>query len=587
MAPDDSDGSITGPGDVAATFCATLVDEWVRSGVTDAVVCPGSRSTPMALALHDAPGVRIHVHHDERSGGFSALGLGLGSARPAVVLTTSGTAAAELHPAVVEAHHASVPLLVVTSDRPPEMADVGAPQTIDQIHLYGRAARWFHAPGVPDLAARSSWRSLGSRSVAEALGRGVAGRPGPVHLDLAFREPLVGRPGDLPEGRAGGRPWHQTVASGREPDRWDLLLEVVGDAERVLVVAGEEPSRREQDGSVAARMAAACGWPLLTDARVRGDVSAPDGGAVVVGAVDAILRGPVPDDLVPDAVIHLGDPPASRVVGEWLVGTGARHVRVQGHGWTDPSRSADVVVHGTSPRALEALTADRSDRGPSPFTTRWADAEARAQRAIDAVLGAHGEPTEPGVARSVLAALAEGEILVVSSSMPIRDLEWYGRPRCGVEVVANRGANGIDGVVSTAVGVALATRRPTVCLVGDVALLHDTNGLLGLVGRGVNLTIVVVDNDGGGIFSFLPQADDPGGAVFETLFGTPHGVDLRALAAAHGLPTIEPATADEVAAAVRASLDAGGARLVKVSTDRAANVVLHQEIHAAVAAAAR
>ncbi len=190
--------------DVAATFCATLVDEWARAGLTDAVVSPGSRSTPMALALAADDRLRLHVFVDERSAAFFALGIGLRTGAPALTLTTSGTAAAELHPAVIEAHHAGIPLLAVTADRPPEAHGVGAPQTIEQGDLYGRAVRWRADPGVPDPAASPSWRSLAARAVAEA--RGAGGRPGPVHLNLAFREPLVGRPGPLPPGRVGARP---------------------------------------------------------------------------------------------------------------------------------------------------------------------------------------------------------------------------------------------------------------------------------------------------------------------------------------------------------------------------------------------
>src|SRR4051812_36173814 len=202
---------------VAATFCATLVDEWVRAGITDAVVSPGSRSTPLALAVAGDRRLSVHVHHDERSAGFIALGLALASGRPTVVVTTSGTAAVELHPAVVEASQACVPLVIATADRPAELRQVGAPQTVDQTHLFGTAVRWFTDPGVADVEQSEWWRSLGARSVAEAT-TGPAG-PGPVHLNLPFREPLVGEPGSLPEGRADGGPWHTTVGRRLAVDR--------------------------------------------------------------------------------------------------------------------------------------------------------------------------------------------------------------------------------------------------------------------------------------------------------------------------------------------------------------------------------
>jgi 2-succinyl-5-enolpyruvyl-6-hydroxy-3-cyclohexene-1-carboxylate synthase len=582
------DGTEARPEDVQASACATLVDEWARAGVTDAVVCPGSRSTPLALALHGDDRIRVHVHHDERAGAFTALGLGLASGRPAVVLTTSGTAAAEVHAAVVEAHQASVPLIVATADRPPELADVGAAQTIDQIRLYGAAVRWFDAPGVPDLAARSTWRARAARSHVEAVGAGGAGRPGPVHLDLAFREPLVGTPAHVPPGRPDGAPWVRTAPLRVEADL-DGLGELLAGARRGIVVAGTAPGEPVTGpgsiGAVAPRLAALLGWPLLVDARVRGGLVLRDD-ATVVGTADALLRdADVADALRPDLVLHLGAPVASRIVGEWITGSGAVEVRVGAHGWTDPAHTAALRLAAPVASLVEAdLAAPATETG---WADRWRRAETAAQEAIDATLAGETAPTEAGTARSVLAALHDGEHLVVSSSMPIRDVEWFGRPRSGVVVHANRGANGIDGVVSTAVGVALATGAPTTCLVGDVALLHDGNALLGAAARGIDLTVVVVDNDGGGIFSFLPQATTPGDPAFEELFGTPHGVDLRVLAAAHGLDTVEPADPAEVAPALRASLAAGGVRLVRIPTARPANVTSHRALTTAITTAAK
>jgi 2-succinyl-5-enolpyruvyl-6-hydroxy-3-cyclohexene-1-carboxylate synthase len=571
--------------DTQATFCAALVDEWARAGVTDAVVCPGSRSTPMALALAGDDRLAVHVHHDERAGAFVALGLGLASGRPAILLTTSGTAAVECHPAVAEAGLAGVPMVVVTADRPPELHHVGAPQTVDQVHLYGRSVRWYVDPGVPDEAARSSWRSLGARTVAEAL-HGPAG-PGPVHLNLPLREPLVGEPGDLPEGRPDGAPWHSAGGRRAAIDRWGTgrLVELL-DADRGVIVAGAGAG----DPEVVAALSAATGWPILADARSGCRVPSP----AVVGAFDAILRhGPTAQALAPRVVLRLGEPPASKVLARWLADADPTVVAVHGHGrWFDADRQAAHVLHADPTAACSALVQLIGGRaaGNEAWSDAWARAEAAAQAAIDATLATIDRPTEPGTARSLLAALPDDATLVVSSSMPVRDLEWYGAPRAGVRVLANRGANGIDGVVSTALGAALAARTagsgaPTVALVGDVALLHDANALLGLAARGVDLTVVVVDNDGGGIFSFLPQAEALGPERFEQLFGTPHGVDLSVLVAAHGLITVEPAGAADVDTAVSASVAAGGARLVRVPTDRAANVAVHDAIHRAVAEA--
>jgi 2-succinyl-5-enolpyruvyl-6-hydroxy-3-cyclohexene-1-carboxylate synthase len=571
------------PEDVQATFCATLVDEWVRGGVTDAVVCPGSRSTPMALALAGDHRIAVHVHHDERAGAFTALGLGLASGTPALVLTTSGTGAVELHPAVVEAHQGGVPLIALTADRPPELHDVGAPQTVQQVHLFGGAVRWSADPGVPDAAAAGTWRSLAARTVAEAT-TGVAG-PGPVHLNLAFREPLVGAAGELPPGRADGAPWHTTVGRRAAVDRVGTArLEELLDADRGVIVAGAGSG----DPAVVHALSAATGWPVLADPRS----GCRSSSAGVVAAFDPILRhGPTAAAFAPDVVLRLGMPPASKVLGSWIASSGAVEVAVDGHGrWFDAEHRAAHVLHADPAAAVQALIHLVGGRAAvdAGWLQGWIDAERVAQVAIGAVLDEHVEPTEPGIARTVFAALPEGSTLVVSSSMPVRDVEWFAAPRGGVRVLANRGANGIDGVVSTGVGAALAARgsgAPTVVLVGDVAFLHDSNALLGLGDRGVDLTVVVVDNDGGGIFSFLPQGEALGADRFEQLFGTPHGVDLSVLAAAHGLMTVEPATGADVADAVLASVGAGGARLVQIRTDRTTNVAVHNELNQAVAAA--
>jgi 2-succinyl-5-enolpyruvyl-6-hydroxy-3-cyclohexene-1-carboxylate synthase len=547
---------------VQAAFAATVVDEWVRGGVTDAVVAPGSRSTPLALALAARPDVRVHVHLDERSAGFYALGLGIATGRPAVVLTTSGTAAVELHPAVVEAHHAQVPLLACTADRPPELHDVGASQAIDQVHLFGRAVRWFAQPGVPDDAARATWRSLAARAVAEAAG--ASGEPGPVHLNLAFREPLVGEPDALPPARPGGGPWHTVVRTA--PDPLDISDRVAG--RRGIVVAGADaPGPLVVHG-----IAEAMGWPVLADARSGCRTPA----RATVGAFDALLRASAFAALHrPEVVLRLGAPLTSRVLNEWLAASGAEQVLVHPrHAWLDPDRTAATVA--------AAVTVARPVASDPEWLDGWTDAEHIAQATIASVLDKRPEPTEPAIARVLLDLLPGDATLLVSSSMPVRDLEWYAVPRDGVRVVANRGASGIDGVVSTALGVAAGTRgRRTFALLGDLAFLHDAGGLLTASTRGVDCTFVVVDNDGGGIFSFLPQAEVVAADRFETLFGTPHGLDLAQVAIAYGLPATQVDRIDELPAA----LDGGGVRVVIVRTERAANVAVHREINDAVAAA--
>lgn len=565
--------------DAQATFCATLVDEWVRAGVTDAVVAPGSRSTPMALALANRAEVAVHVHHDERSAGFVALGLGLATGRPAIVLTTSGTATTELHSAVVEAHQAHVPMLVCTADRPPELQHVGAPQTIDQSHLYGRAVRWHCDPGVADAARASAWRSLAARAALEATGWPA----GPVHLNLPFRDPLAGIADPLPTGAADGQPWHRaagttTAVSDRE------LLGLIGKmaGRRGLIVAGGGAG----DPSTVHALARILGWPVLADPRSGCRLPRP----TTVAHADALLRSiRFAGAHRPQVVLRLGAAPASKVVGEWLAAPGSLHVMVTPPGaWWDPDHTAAVVCNADPTVLCRQLTSALEAHGASPdWMGAWRAADDAASRAIARVLAAHREPTEPGVARDVVAALPDGASLVVASSMPVRDVEWYAEPRAGLQTFANRGANGIDGVVSTAVGVALGSgrRAPTAALVGDIAFLHDANGLLGVTGRGIDLTVVVADNDGGGIFSFLPQAHQVPAATFEKLFGTPHGVKPEEVAAAHGVASLTIDDPTAVTPAIRSTTSGGGVWLVVVRTDRRANVGIHDELNGAVGSA--
>lgn len=562
---------------VQATFCATLVDEWARCGVTDAVVGPGSRCTPLADALAADRRLRLHVLVDERSAGFFAVGLGLASGRPPVVLTTSGTAAVELHPSVVEAHHSRVPLLVCTADRPPELHHVGAPQTVEQGRLFESVVRWAFEPGVADEEAAHTWRSVAARSVATAAA-GPAG-PGPVHLNLAFREPLVGAPGPLPAGRPGGAPWHLPASRPRDAPP-ELVAELAGHSRRGVLVAGAGSG----DPEAVQQLARALGWPVLADPRSGARVPAP----VTVAAADALLRSRgFTTTQRPEVVLRLGAPWASRRVADWLAPLDVPQYLVDPHGaWLDPGRSATVAVAADPTAVCRAVVA----AGPRPAAPEWLRgwrrAEAAAQSALHAALARHPELTEPAVARTVAAALPDEAALVASSSMPVRDLEWYAEPRHGVRFFSNRGANGIDGVVSSAMGVAAAWPGPTTALIGDLAFLYDVNGLLFPRGEvDWPCTLVVVDNEGGGIFSFLPQVTELAPDRFERLLGTPHGLDLCAVARAYGAKTAEPESVAELADSVAKPAGGAGVRVVVVRTDRAANVAVHDELNRAVAAA--
>lgn len=556
------------PPDVAATYAATLVDEWVALGLTDLAVSPGARSTPMALAFAEDDRVRVHVHHDERSASFMALGLAAATGRPAAVLCTSGTAAVQLHAAVVEAHHACVPLLVLTADRPPELRGVGAPQTIDQRGLYGTAVRWSCDLGPPVASGAPHWRGL----AADAWRRATGERPGPVHLNLAFREPLVGTPGDLPPARPLDE--EPEVRRGLAEDELDRLAADLAQ-ERGVVVAGVRTALDPVDAVAVHRLAAHLGWPVVADAPSGCRLGVP--GDVL--HADALLRDPgFAAEHRPRAALRIGGLLTSKALNRWLATSGAFQVGLDRYGVVpDPDRVIAVTVPGDVATVCDQLRGATPPARGDAWLRSWLDADRVAADAIARVLARHPEATEPAAAIDLMGLLSDDGILVVSSSMPVRDLEAFAAPRPGLRVLANRGANGIDGVTSTAVGAAL-TGAPTALLIGDVAFLHDTNGLLGLAGRGVNLVVVVIDNDGGGIFSFLPQHGLVARDRFEQLFGTPHGVDLVRLSEAHGVPAERVSSRAGMRAAVAGALTRGGPRVVVVETDREANVALHAEI---------
>jgi 2-succinyl-5-enolpyruvyl-6-hydroxy-3-cyclohexene-1-carboxylate synthase len=598
-------GDHPGDADVQAAFASTLVDEWVRGGVAHAVICPGSRSTPLVVALAAHPGVAVHVRLDERSAGFIALGIGKATGHPALVVTTSGTAAVELHAAVVEADLAGVPLIACTADRPPELRDVGAPQAIDQDHLFGRSPRWFCDPAVATPASRASWRSLASRAVAEAVSS--PGGPGPVHLNLPFREPLVGDPdaGGVSSGRPEGRPWHE-VRSGpvRPPEGTVHSLVASGRLRpgcRGLMVAGAGCG----DPTAVLALSARLGWPLLADPG--SGLRRP--GPTVIGAADGLLRSErFAHSHTPDAVLCLGERWASKVVNAFLssaAGGGTQVTVVDPWGrWPDPDRSSTALVRCDpslfcveATRCLEGMMpAGPGTDGGTGWLIDWREAEARAQKEIGHALGTregprggegHAPLTEPALARRLVAHLPTESTLVVSSSMPIRDVEAFAAPReLPPRVLSNRGANGIDGVVSTALGVALGSAGPTVALVGDLAFLHDISALVHAPGFTAPLTVVVADNAGGGIFSFLDAASALDPDSFDTLFGTPQSPDVATVAASFGWPVDEVganAGGPELEEAVDGSLTSGRLSVIRVRLpDRSENVAIHQRINAAI-----
>jgi 2-succinyl-5-enolpyruvyl-6-hydroxy-3-cyclohexene-1-carboxylate synthase len=592
----------TPPADVQATFCATLLDEWVRAGSTRAVVSPGSRSTPMALAIAADQRIEMHVVVDERSASFFALGMAKAAGVPVILLCTSGTAAVEYHPAVVEADLDHVGLIVCTADRPKELHGIGAPQTVDQQHLYGRSVRLFLDLPVAEVVVADTWRSTAARIALAATG-GPLGA-GPVQVNLGFREPLVGKQWALPTGRAHGAPWHQNAGVASRLS--DGELQAVADrlrGKRGLIVAGAGCG----DVGVVHALAAVLGWPVLADARSGARAVTPattvaaasnsasrvgdTSGATLVANADSILRNdPWALRHQPEMVLRLGAPWASKVVNQWLAKAPDDVLVDPTFAWLDPNRASAFHIAADPTELCSALISVLSGSGaaaPTDWLDGWHNAEAGASAVLTERLdsaAALGSVTiaEPALARALVQGLAEGSALVVSSSMPIRDVEWFGGEHGNLRILANRGANGIDGVVSTAFGVAAVNAGHTVCLIGDLAFLHDVSALSIAAQKRVNATVVIVDNRGGGIFEFLPQATGVARDRFELLYGTEQHVNLADVARAFGLPVTEAATIDEALAAV--NHPPLGVQVVVVHTNRQTNVDVHRELNAAIVA---
>ena len=535
-----------------------------------ACTSPGSRSTPIVLSLVRERRIRCWSHIDERCAGFFALGAAKAAGRPAAVTCTSGTAAANLAPAVIEAQQARVPLIVLTADRPPELREVGAGQTIDQLKLYGDATKWFFEVGVGDASPqRMRWiRTLACR----AYWTTVDGPPGPVHLNFPLREPLVlDQP--LPEDTSGRdnerpyvefeRPRHRSPSRGSHPFG------------RVVIVAGRHERDREAPARLA-EFAARAGIPLLAD-----PLSGARRGQAAVAHYDLLLRdADFASAHRPQFVLRVGDLPTSKPLRAWLAGLDAAQIAIDPDGaWQDPDAVVGLRIGAPYQTLFDAAPAPAVEDG---WLASWRGADARAAAAIAGALGS--ELSEPLVAAQLADWLPSSATLFVASSMPVRDVEEFVAVRDGgPRVLANRGANGIDGTVSTAFGAAAAGGGPVVLLTGDVALVHDIGGLLAARRLGLALTIVLLNNDGGGIFHFLPVAAETD--AFEEHVATPHGLEFSLAASLYGCAYERPSGVDHLRAAVERALRADAATIIEVRTNREQNVALHRRVSDAVLAA--
>ncbi|MGB0652420.1 MAG: 2-succinyl-5-enolpyruvyl-6-hydroxy-3-cyclohexene-1-carboxylic-acid synthase [Thermoplasmatota archaeon] len=531
---------MTSPVNLNQAWASVLVDELVRCGVREAIVCPGSRSAPLALAAHDHPALHVAVVLDERSAGFHALGQGQVTDRPTLVLTTSGTAVANLPPAVTEADAAAVPLLMVTADRPHELLDVGANQAIDQTRIFGRRVRWERGLGLPEAtaAAFGALRTAACRAYAHA----VAPVAGPVHLNVPLREPLAPQRDDHAEqlleglahgGRRGGGPWARISRPHLVSDQGDLER-VAGLVARGNGVILAGPRHRDDGTAELLRLLAAdLDAPLLADP-LSGVRYGPAGKATIIGAYDAFLgHQALRDALQPDWILQFGASPTSKSLHRWL----AAHADVprilvdERASGRDEHHSASHIL-AAEPHGVAAVLTDHIEgAGSDPA---WGDAFVQAQTAALDVLGDH--EGEGAVARTLAESLPPEALLFVGNSSPVRDLDRYGAPRAApLRVLANRGASGIDGLVSTAAGAARLHAGPAYALLGDLSLQHDLGGLAVAAEQAPDLTFVVVDNGGGAIFDRLPVATAAPKEAYEGLFVTPQRLAVAAAAASFGL----------------------------------------------------
>jgi 2-succinyl-5-enolpyruvyl-6-hydroxy-3-cyclohexene-1-carboxylate synthase len=567
---------------------SAIADELAEAGVSAVCVAPGSRSTPLTVAVYEHPDIRVFSHLDERSAAYFALGRAKRTGEPTPLVCTSGTAAANFHPAVIEASNARVPMLLLTADRPPELHDSGANQTIDQEALYGDAVRWYRTLPEPRAEARRlrSLRTTVNRAVGE-----TAGRPaGPVHLNCPFAKPLEPTevPGDVPETFAAERP---PAASGREGAYAVLtrgqqtlddvalasIVETVGAAERGLIVAGPADAPTPDRDELAA-LASATGFPVLADPLSGARFGHHVTDVLACGGYDAYLDPRITASWpTPDVVLRFGASPTSKTLRQYLTRADPRQFLVDpAGGWREATFTATDLVEA-SPSWLAGSLAERlGATAASGVDSAWFDRFRSAERAYWGLLDGADLPREGDVLRTVIANTPDPATVFVSNSMPVRDLDRFGRPRAAnLRVLGNRGASGIDGITSTALGAGSATADPLVLVTGDLAYYHDMNGLLALGRCAVDATIVEINNDGGGIFHMLPIEDfEP----FESQFKTPHGLDFAPTGDLYGPAFRREHSIDGLEAALAAAFETSGSRVIEVTSDAERNHRRREEL---------
>jgi len=579
-------------------YVDAFVNELLRAGVQNVVICPGSRSTPLALAFAAQAGMRTWMHVDERSAAYFGLGMAKQLRQPVALLCTSGTAAANFLPALVEARLTHVPLLVLTADRPHELRDNGAPQSIDQNRLYGTYVKWFVEVALPEAtnAALRYIRTIAAR--ASALTQAVPA--GPVHLNFPFREPLTPEPvPDQPllpvaqrdlaawQGRPDNASYvevHNAPAGAPTATNLAYLVDLVQRIRRGLIIVGpnDDPSLAEP----IVRLAQHLGYPILADALSQLRCGVHDQ-ALLLSSYDAFLRiDSFVESVQPELVLRFGAMPTSKPVLLYL----KRHAAcpllvIDGHaGWEEPTQLASKLIHADPAALCQGLLKALEQHGEElpvsqAWVSRWQEADRVTRQTMETAIHNFDELFEGRVFNELADLLPNDTTLYVGNSMPVRDLDTFFH--CTgerIRIMGNRGANGIDGVVSSALGASAGAgqNKPTILVVGDLSFFHDLNGLLAARLHNLNLTIVLINNDGGGIFSFLPQAAYP--EHFEQLFGTPTGLDFRLAVEMYGGQYQKVENWEQFRKLVSRGLHTGGLQVIEVQTERASNVKMHRQL---------
>lgn len=563
-------------------YLATFIEELIQAGVKEAIISPGSRSTPLAILMAEHPALKIYVDVDERSAGFFALGIAKAGKRPVVLLCTSGTAAANYMPAVAEAKLSGIPLLVLTADRPHELRNVGAPQAMDQVHLYSTHVKYFTDMALPENSVEmlryAKWQ--GSKAVDIAM---TAPR-GPVHLNFPLREPLVPilDPSPFTQEKTIR---HTHIYYAHQVIQPELIQQIIASCEgkKGMIIVG--PNSKKEFAEPLAAFAKQIKWPILADPlsglRTYGDTD-----NTVIDQYDTFLREQdLVTELIPEVIIRFGAMPVSKSLMKWIeqFEDSLYYLVDSGNEWKDPTKQATDIIHCDERFLVDALAKDFKKATSSDWLQSWQHFNKATETVVNEYLTTLTEANEGQLIRWIREYLPTKSGLFIGNSMPIRDVDtFFNKTNKSIKLLANRGANGIDGVISSALGSGTVI-QPMYLVIGDLSFYHDMNGLAMAQKYGLNLTIILVNNSGGGIFSFLPQATLP--KHFETLFGTELALNFETIAELYQGNYQAPKTQEEFHEAMDLASFHKGLDIIEIKTNRYENVASHRELYQAVSKA--